>query len=49
MSTDTSLKYSKIHKGFSAFCALSRQKYAYLPYPESDFIFAIVGEDFGLL
>lgn len=25
-----------------------RQKYAYLPYPESDFIFAIVGEDFGL-
>ena len=26
-----------------------RQKYAYLPYPESDFIFAIVGEDFGLL
>ena len=23
--------------------------YAYLPYPESDFIFAIVGEDFGLL
>ena len=24
-----------------------RQKYAYLPYPESDFIFAIVGEDFG--
>ena len=21
----------------------------YLPYPESDFIFAIVGEDFGLL
>ena len=28
---------------------LGRQKYAYLPYPESDFIFAIVGEDFGLL
>ncbi|GHU68207.1 stage V sporulation protein E [Clostridia bacterium] len=26
-----------------------RQKMAYLPYPESDFIFAIVGEDFGLL
>ena len=26
-----------------------RQKYFYLPYPESDFIFAIVGEDFGLL
>lgn len=26
-----------------------RQKYAYLPYPDSDFIFAIVGEDFGLL
>lgn len=26
-----------------------RQKYAFLPYPESDFIFAIVGEDFGLL
>ncbi|MBR3015845.1 MAG: cell division protein FtsW [Clostridia bacterium] len=25
-----------------------RQKYAYLPYPESDFIFAVVGEDFGL-
>lgn len=25
-----------------------RQKYAYLPYPERDFIFAIVGEDFGL-
>ena len=25
-----------------------RQKYAYLPYPQSDFIFAIVGEDFGL-
>lgn len=26
-----------------------RQKFAYLPYPESDFIFAIVGEDFGLV
>ena len=26
-----------------------RQKFAYLPYPESDFIFAVVGEDFGLL
>lgn len=26
-----------------------RQKYAYLPYPESDFIFAIVGEDFGFV
>lgn len=26
-----------------------RQKFAYLPYPESDFIFAIIGEDFGLL
>ena len=26
-----------------------RQKFAYLPYPESDFIFAIVGEDFGML
>jgi len=25
-----------------------RQKFAYLPYPESDFIFAIVGEDLGL-
>lgn len=25
------------------------QKFSYLPYPESDFIFAIVGEDFGLL
>ena len=25
-----------------------RQKFAYLPYPESDFIYAIVGEDFGL-
>ncbi|MDR1569891.1 MAG: putative lipid II flippase FtsW [Oscillospiraceae bacterium] len=26
-----------------------RQKMAYLPYPESDFIFAVVGEDFGLV
>ena len=26
-----------------------RQKFSYLPYPESDFIFAVVGEDFGLL
>lgn len=26
-----------------------RQKFSYLPYPESDFIFAIVGEDFGLM
>ena len=26
-----------------------KQKFAYLPYPESDFIFAIVGEDFGLI
>ena len=25
-----------------------RQKYAFLPYPESDFIFAVVGEDLGL-
>jgi len=25
-----------------------RQKYAFLPYPESDFIFAVVGEDTGL-
>ena len=24
-----------------------RQKYAFLPYPESDFIFAVVGEDLG--
>ena len=24
-----------------------RQKYAFLPYPESDFIFAVVGEDAG--
>ena len=26
-----------------------KQKFAYLPYPESDFIFAIIGEDFGLV
>ena len=26
-----------------------RQKYAFLPYPESDFIFAVVGEDMGFL
>ena len=26
-----------------------RQKFSFLPYPESDFIFAIVGEDFGML
>ena len=25
-----------------------RQKFSYLPYPESDFMFAIIGEDFGL-
>lgn len=25
-----------------------RQKYSFLPYPESDFIFAVVGEDLGL-
>ena len=25
-----------------------RQKFSYLPYPESDFIFAMIGEDFGL-
>jgi len=26
-----------------------RQKYGFLPYPESDFIFAVVGEDMGLV
>ena len=26
-----------------------RQKYSFLPYPESDFIFAIVGEDLGFI
>ena len=26
-----------------------RQKFAYLPYPESDFIFAVVGEDLGFV
>ena len=26
---------------------LGRQKFAFLPYPESDFIFAVVGEDLG--
>ena len=26
-----------------------RQKYAFLPYPESDFIFAVVGEDMGFI
>lgn len=28
---------------------MGRQKYAFLPYPESDFIFAVVGEDMGLI
>ena len=28
---------------------MGRQKYAFLPYPESDFIFAVVGEDLGLM
>ena len=28
---------------------LGRQKYAFLPYPESDFIFAVVGEDMGFV
>lgn len=28
---------------------LGRQKYAFLPYPESDFIFAVVGEDLGMV
>ncbi|MDO5143004.1 MAG: putative lipid II flippase FtsW [bacterium] len=35
-------------KVFGMGLGLGRQKYAYLPYPESDFIYAIVGEDFGL-
>ena len=26
---------------------MGRQKFAFLPYPESDFIFAVVGEDLG--
>ena len=26
---------------------MGRQKYAFLPYPESDFVFAVVGEDLG--
>lgn len=29
--------------------AQSRQKYFYLPYPETDFIFAIVGEELGFI
>lgn len=28
---------------------MGRQKYAFLPYPESDFIFAVVGEDLGFI
>lgn len=28
---------------------MGRQKYAFLPYPESDFIFAVVGEDLGFV
>lgn len=28
---------------------LGRQKYAFLPYPESDFIFSVVGEDLGFI
>ena len=28
---------------------MGRQKYAFLPYPESDFIFAVVGEDMGFI
>ncbi len=35
-------------KVFGMGLGLGRQKYAYLPYPESDFIYPIVGEDFGL-
>jgi hypothetical protein len=29
--------------------ARSRQKYLYLPYPETDFIFAIIGEELGFI
>lgn len=29
--------------------AQSRQKYLYLPYPETDFIFAIIGEEIGFI
>ena len=29
--------------------AQSRQKYLYLPYPETDFIFAIIGEELGFI
>lgn len=29
--------------------AKSRQKYLYLPYPETDFIFAIIGEELGFI
>ena len=28
---------------------MGRQKFAFLPYPESDFIFAVVGEDLGFV
>ena len=46
------LSQSLIAFGSGGLCGMGlgqgRQKYAYLPYPESDFIFAIVGEDFGL-
>ena len=27
----------------------SRQKYLYIPYPETDFIFAIIGEELGFI
>lgn len=43
------LSQSLIAFGSGGIFGMGRQKYAYLPYPESDFIFAIVGEDFGLL